>query len=59
MPTYVYECPGCGQVFDVTHSIHDDPEIDCDTCECTMRRKPQGAYAQFKGSGFYTTDKNS
>lgn len=57
MPTYVYEC-ACGQVFDVTHSIHVDPEVECDNCGSTMERKPQGAFVSFKGSGFYSTDKN-
>jgi putative FmdB family regulatory protein len=58
MPNYVYECV-CGQVFDVIHSIHEDPEVDCDNCEGTMTRRMQGAYVTFKGTGFYSTDKNS
>lgn len=57
MPTYVYEC-ACGQIFDVTHSIHEDPDVECDNCGGSMERKPQAAFAQFKGSGFYSTDKN-
>lgn len=57
MPTYVYECP-CGQIYDVTHSIHADPDVDCDNCGGVMERKPQAASAQFKGSGFYSTDKD-
>jgi putative FmdB family regulatory protein len=57
MPNYVYECV-CGQVFDVTHSIHDDPDVECDNCGSTMERKPQAPAAQFRGSGFYSVDKN-
>lgn len=57
MPTYVYEC-ACGQVFNVTHSIHVDPKVECYNCGSIMERKPQGAYVTFVGSGFYTTDKN-
>jgi putative FmdB family regulatory protein len=57
MPNYVYEC-ACGQVYDVTHSIHEDPDVECDNCGGTMERKMQGAYVAFKGSGFYSTDKN-
>lgn len=57
MPTYVYEC-ACGKIIDLFHSIHDDPDIECDNCGSMMQRKPQGAYTQFKGSGFYSTDKN-
>ena len=56
MPSYVYEC-ACGQVYDVTHSIHEDPEVECDNCEGGMLRVPQASYIQFKGSGFYSTDK--
>jgi putative FmdB family regulatory protein len=56
MPSYVYEC-ACGQVYDVTHSIHEDPDVECDNCGGSMERKPQVAFAQFKGSGFYSTDK--
>lgn len=57
MASYVYEC-ACGQVYDVTHSIHEDPDVECDHCGGDMWRKPQGAFTQFKGSGFYSTDKN-
>jgi putative FmdB family regulatory protein len=58
VPQYVYECP-CGQIFDVIHSIHEDPDVECDNCGGYMFRKPQGAYTQFKGSGFYSTDKDN
>ena len=58
MPTYVYECP-CGQIFDVTHSIHDDPDVECNNCGGYMMRKPQVLAVTFNGSGFYRTDKNN
>ena len=57
MATYVYEC-ACGQVYDVVHSIHEDPDVECDNCAGGMTRVPQAAATQFKGSGFYSTDKN-
>lgn len=56
MPVYTYEC-ACGQVFDVTHSIFDDPEVECDNCGNTMQRVISAPEIQFKGSGFYSTDK--
>ena len=56
MPTYVYSCD-CREE-EITHSIHDDPRIKCDDCNKVMQRKMQGAYVAFKGSGFYSTDKN-
>jgi putative FmdB family regulatory protein len=55
MPTYVYECP-CGQIYDVIHSISDNPDIDCDHCGGEMSRIPQSPQVTFSGSGFYSTD---
>lgn len=58
MPTYIYECP-CGQIYDVTHSIHEDPEVDCDHCGQLMNRVPAPiAGIKFNGSGWYANDKN-
>lgn len=59
MPTYTYECDGCGQVWDVKHGINDEPVLDCDNCGGDMRRIFAAPALQFKGSGFYTTDKKS
>ena len=58
MATYVYECP-CGQIYDVQHSIHEDPDVECDNCGGGMSRKPTVASVAFKGSGFYSNDKNN
>ena len=57
MATYVYEC-ACGQVYDVTHSIHEDPDVECDNCGGSMHRKPQVTVVTFNAGGFYSTDKN-
>jgi putative FmdB family regulatory protein len=57
MPSYKYECP-CGQVWDVIHPINVDPEFFCDHCGGVMERKISPVAVTFKGSGFYTTDKN-
>jgi putative FmdB family regulatory protein len=58
MPTYTYECL-CGQTNDVQHSIHEDPKIECNHCGGGMSRKPAVAAVAFRGSGFYSTDKNN
>jgi putative FmdB family regulatory protein len=58
MPSYVYEC-ACGQVYDVQHSIHEDPDVECDNCGGGMKRKPSFGAVAFKGTGFYYTDKNN
>ncbi len=57
MPTYEYECTGCGHVFDVFHNMTAKPRIKCP--ECGGRTKKligAGAGIIFKGSGFYETD---
>ena len=56
MPTYVYEC-ACGQIFDVVHSILEDPDVECNNCRGVMYRIPQAPEVNFNGSGFYSTDK--
>ncbi len=58
MPTYVYECV-CGQVNEVQHSIYKDPKVECNKCRGGMVRKPAVAAVTFRGSGFYSTDKNN
>lgn len=57
MPSYVYGCE-CGQVLDITHSITEDPDIECNNCDSMMRRIPQSTTVTFGSGGFYTTDKN-
>jgi len=57
MPTYEYECIGCGHLFDVFHTMTAKPRIKCP--ECGGRTKKligAGAGIIFKGSGFYETD---
>ena len=33
MPFYDYACEKCGYVWDVQHSIHEDPKYKCPECE--------------------------
>jgi len=33
MPTYEYECPKCGTIQEVVHSIKSDPVVYCPACE--------------------------
>jgi len=56
VPTYTYEC-ACGRALDVRHSIHEEPEFECDNCGGPMERVIAAPAVQFKGSGFYSTDK--
>ncbi|MDR1948062.1 MAG: zinc ribbon domain-containing protein [Spirochaetaceae bacterium] len=58
MPTYEYECKGCGHTFDVFQSMSDEPVKVCPQCGGEVRRLINGGSGIiFKGSGFYVTDK--
>ena len=58
MPTYEYECKGCGYSFEVFQAMSDEPLKTCARCGKEVRRLIfGGAGVIFKGSGFYVTDK--
>lgn len=57
MPLYEYVCE-CGHRLTVTHTITEDPEITCSNCKGGMRRTFGSPTVSFKGSGFYSSDKN-
>ena len=61
MPTYEYECDGCGHRFDEFQSFKDETLKTCPKCaKDTLRRLfGTGAAILFKGSGFYETDYRS
>jgi len=58
MPTYEYECPKCGQAFELFQSMRDEPLKKCPKCHKAgvKRLVGGGAGLIFKGSGFYITD---
>ena len=61
MPTYEYECDGCGERFEKFQSITAAPVRKCPLCGKRKVRRLIGAGAAviFKGSGFYQTDYRS
>jgi putative FmdB family regulatory protein len=61
MPTYEYQCEGCGHAFDQFQYFKDEPLKQCPVChEPKLRRLfGTGAAILFKGSGFYETDYRS
>jgi len=61
MPTYEYECDGCGERFEKFQSITAGPVRKCPACGRRKVRRLIGAGAGviFKGSGFYQTDYRS
>ncbi|MCC7476233.1 MAG: zinc ribbon domain-containing protein [Pirellulales bacterium] len=61
MPTYDYECDGCGHTFELFQSISEPVKKKCPDCgKLKLRRLfGTGAAVVFKGSGFYQTDYRS
>ena len=57
MPTYEFTC--CGNKVSVTNSLTElqTPTPQCANCLGPMRRVYDFGSVNFKGSGFYTTDK--
>ena len=39
MARYDYKCSKCEQVFEVQHSIHDEPKIKCEKCKAISKRQ--------------------
>lgn len=57
MPTYEYECQGCGRRVEYFQSIKEDPRTECPRCKGLLKRMvSRGTGLIFKGSGFYVTD---
>ncbi len=61
MPTYDYECSGCGHRWELFQSITAKPKRKCPECgRATAKRLiGTGGGIIFKGSGFYQTDYRS
>lgn len=63
MPTYEYECKGCGRTLEIFQQMTAASKKTCPKCGVRklVRRIGGGAGIIFKGSGFYATDyrKNS
>lgn len=57
MPTYTYLCKLCGDM-DIKQSITEKPHTNCPQCGSIEFRKVfSPTTIQFKGKGFYSTDK--
>jgi putative FmdB family regulatory protein len=58
MPTYEYECQGCGHKFEKFQYMTEAPIKKCPKCneDKAKRLISSGAGIIFKGSGFYATD---
>lgn len=58
MPTYDYECQGCGNEWELFQSMKDSPVKSCPKCKKRKAKRLMGLGAGliFKGTGFYETD---
>lgn len=59
MPTYEYLCVECGNRREVVQSFTDEPLTVCEVCEGRLRKVIYPVGIQFKGSGFYSTDRRA
>ena len=61
MPTYEYECRGCGAEVEIFHGMSEAPKRKCPECGKMRLKKliSSGGGLIFKGSGFYITDYRS
>ena len=58
MPFYRYECESCGHEFRVLQPAGSDEPVSCPKCKAeTTRRMLPRVSVQFKGSGYYKTDR--
>lgn len=57
MPTYEYECKGCGKHFEYFQGMKEKRKTICEECGGKLERLlSAGVGLIFKGSGFYITD---
>ncbi|HEX2053380.1 MAG TPA: FmdB family zinc ribbon protein [Actinomycetota bacterium] len=59
MPTYEYRCLNCENRTEVFQSFKDDPLTTCEVCGGPLRKVIHPVGIQFKGSGFYSTDRRA
>jgi len=61
MPTYDYQCEGCGHRFELFQQMSDSVKKKCPNCKKLRLKRLIGAGSAivFKGSGFYETDYRS
>lgn len=58
MPFYRYECEKCGHKFRILHLSGADDVVACPSCESEdAHRLLHRVAVQFKGSGYYKTDR--
>ena len=56
MPTYGYQCKGCGHQFEVFQKMTDAAITACERCGAAVKKILYPVGIQFKGAGFYVND---
>ena len=56
MPTYEYQCTGCGREFEVRQRISEPALTRCEQCGGAVKRLLSPAPFILKGGGWYVTD---
>ena len=56
MPTYEYQCSGCGREFEVRQRISEPALTRCEQCGGSVKRLLSAAPFILKGGGWYVTD---
>ncbi len=56
MPTYGYRCSNCGNQFEISQRMSDEPLKVCPKCQGKLIKILYPTGVIFKGSGFYSTD---
>lgn len=59
MPTYEYLCTECGDRKEVVQSFTEHSLTTCEVCGGKLRKVIFPVGIQFKGSGFYSTDRRA
>jgi putative FmdB family regulatory protein len=59
LPTYEYLCVDCAHRKEVVQSFSDEPLQICEVCGGRLRKVIYPVGIQFKGSGFYSTDRRA
>lgn len=59
MPTYEYLCVDCGNRTEVVQSFAEPSLTTCEVCGGRLRKVIYPVGIQFKGSGFYSTDRRA
>lgn len=59
MPTYEYLCTECGDRKEVVQSFTEPSLTTCEVCGGKLRKVIFPVGIQFKGSGFYSTDRRA